>query len=364
MLNPYKHLRYLGCLVLLFLSGSLYACNFSTLTLNSETSLGGGLYQYNLTMCSPGGCDGVDIFGTCIGSQMNDNTGNWSIGVGPPATITTFTGNLSSPQTGAVFNGALTSASTFVNYTNATNWWTYETTAIVPSQPICVNLTIVTSGVPSDICVYGLEGADLIFLAPACPQVLGSTCVQPGPLEVEFIDFRADLNDDQVELGWSTAMERRHDKFLIERSPDGGHYTSVGEVKGTGESSTVRQYQFADLNPEPGANHYRIAAVDQDGLAQYTNSIQVLYEPQSFKLDRVYPNPASDHATLEFIATQEEQGRLLAFDIEGRQVIDQELTVDAGRNVIRLETAAWPTGIYTLAITGQQGKLVTKIVRQ
>lgn len=175
-------------LVALF-AGSLAACNFSTLTLNNVTNLGGGQYTFNLTMCAPGGCDVVDIIsGACIGTEMNDNTGNWGIGIDPSATITGFTSSLTSPMTGALYNGSLTSAATFVTYSNSTTWWTNDNTSIGPSQQYCVNLSITTNGVPTDICVYGLEGADNLYLAPSCPQVLGVTCVQPGPLEVEFID--------------------------------------------------------------------------------------------------------------------------------------------------------------------------------
>lgn len=361
--NHQGNLKNLLCLIVLLFGGASYACNFSSLTLVSESSLGGGQYQFNLQMCAPGGCDGVDIFGTCIGSEMNDNTGNWCLGLGS-GTFSSFPANLTSPQSGAVYSGALTSASSFACYSNATSWWAYEATTTVPTQQFCINFSIVTNGVPSDICVYGLEGADLIYLPPACPQVLGVTCIQPGPLEVEFIDFRADLEGDVVDLAWSTARERNHDRFLVEVSPDGGHYESVGEIKGEGESNSVKQYEFTHLSPNPGMNHYRITAVDMDGLSQHTNTIQVLYNPQGFKLDRIYPNPATDQSNLEFISSSEGVGKMAVFGLDGKQVLMKEIEFVAGRNLLQLEMSDWPPGVYSVLLMGESGNLKTKIVKR
>ncbi len=346
-------------------AGSLSACNLSSLTLNNVTSIGGNQYTFDLTMCAPGGCDVVDIFtGACIGTEMNDNTGNWGIGIDPSATIVNFSNTLTSPMTGSLYNGSLTSAATFVTYSNATSWWTSDNTAIQPSGQYCVNLSITTQGVPTDICVYGLEGADNLFLAPSCPQVLGVTCVQPGPLEVEFIDFRASLENDVVGLDWSVAYERDHHHYVIEHSLTGAHYEAVGEVAGSGDTEETRFYHGDHLNPGEGINYYRIGAVDMDGLYQYSNVIQVIYEPQGFKLSRVFPIPAVDNIKIEYITEAAGTFMLQVYDVSGKMVYQSKMESSIGRNRFAVDMAGWASGSYIARVSNRGNTLVKQILKQ
>lgn len=346
-------------------AGGLSACNFSSLTLNNVTSIGGGQYTFDLTMCVPGGCDVVDIFtGACIAAEMNDNTGNWGIGIDPSATITNFSNTLTSPMTGALYNGSLTSAATFVTYSNATTWWTSDATSITPSTLMCVNLSITTQGVPQDICVYGLEGADNLYLSPSCPQVVGVTCVQPGNLDVEFVDFRAELENDIVSLDWNIAFEREHDRYVIEHSPTGNHYEAVGVIPGVGNTEEAQHYHGEHIDPQKGLNYYRIGAVGLDGRYQYSNVIQVIYRPEGFKFSRVFPVPAVDNVNIEFISEVSSPFELMVFDMGGRLVHQNRMEGVAGRNRFEVDMSSWGSGNYIARVSSNGRSLQKKLIKQ
>ncbi len=352
-------------LVALF-AGTLSACNFSTLSLNNVVSNGSNSFTFNLTMCAPSGCNTVDFLtGACIGAEMNDNTGNWGIGIDPSATITSFTGALTSPQTAALYTGSLTSAGTFVTYSNASTWWTSDATSIQPSTQACVNLQITTTGYPTDICVYGLEGADNLYTSPACPQVNGVTCVQPVPLEVEFLDFRAALQGDEVLLNWNVSFERDHDRYIIEHSPTGTHYESIASIPGAGENTNeVQSYQGRHLEPVEGINYYRISAVDLDGYYQYSNVIQVIYQPTGLKLARVFPVPSATESQIEYITEASGTYALDVFDLRGQQVMSQEMNATPGRNLFKVNMETWASGRYFARISGPGGQLNSKLIKR
>jgi|GEM_PF-6954783 len=364
MITLFYQMRTLvAALVLMLFTGVASACNFSTLTLDNVVNLGGNLYTFNMTMCAPGGCTATDIFGTCINAEMNDNTGNWGIGIDPSATITSFTPTLTSPMTGALYTGALTSASTFVTYSNGTTWWTNDAVNVTPSQQFCASFSITTNGVPTDICAYGLEGADNLYNSPACPQVNGVTCVQPGVLAVEFLDFRTKVDQDAVALDWIIGFEEDHDHYVIEHSVTGSHFSSIGEVDGLGNTTETQYYGFKHLEPVAGINHYRIAAVDINGLYQYSNSIQVIYEPSGFTMSRVYPNPSPGITHLEFISERAIPFTLKAYDMAGRLVHEDAMEAREGRNTFHWDKTLLPEGQYVVHLSGAGRSLKTKIMK-
>jgi hypothetical protein len=61
-----------------------------------------------------------------------------------------------------------------------------------------------------------------------------------APLPLTLIRFTAGRNDDASVLQWATASEQNTLDFIVERSPDGQHYTSIGTVGAAGNSSVVR----------------------------------------------------------------------------------------------------------------------------
>lgn len=351
-------------LVLSLSFGAIWSCNYSTLTLDNVTSLGGNLYTFDLTMCAPGGCTATDIFGTCINAEMNDNTGTWGIGIDPSSTITGFTPSLNSPMNGSLYTGALTSASTFVTYSNsASNWWTNDAVGVTPSQQFCTSFTITTSGFPTDICAYGLEGGNGLYNAPSCPQVNGVTCVQPAVLGVEFLEFRTKIEQDAVKMDWIIGYEEDHDRYVIEHSLTGSHFTAIGEVPGVGNTEETQYYGFKHFEPVAGVNHYRIAAVDLNGLYQYSNSIQVRYEPSGITLSRIYPNPSPGLTHLEFISERATPFTLKAYDMAGRLVHQDALEAQEGRNTFHWDKSLLSEGQYVVHISGAGRTLKTKVLK-
>ena len=97
-----------------------------------------------------------------------------------------------------------------------------------------------------------------------------------APLPVEMTAFTASSQYLDAELHWSTATEINTNGFEIERSFSGDlsdaaphdssalvQWTSVGFVKGAGESSSKRQYSFVDRKGSGGPLFVSIESVGQ-----------------------------------------------------------------------------------------------------
>ena len=142
-------------LLVLLANTKIFACDFTTLTVNSVTPVGAD-YQINLTFCAGEG----DV------SQVFDDTGNFRftfVGatgiVAFPATI-----NPAGVSAGNLYTGA--AGTNTIDYTNALNWFHVADNSGVVNQ-YCYTVSFTVSGSPTSVELGGMESADVI--PGSCP---------------------------------------------------------------------------------------------------------------------------------------------------------------------------------------------------
>ncbi|GAA4392874.1 hypothetical protein GCM10023186_43860 [Hymenobacter koreensis] len=127
--------------------------------------------------------------------------------------------------------------------------------------------------------------------------------VPAAPLPVEFSAFTAKAAGNAVDVAWETASERASSHYEVERATDAKEgFVPVGRVEAAGNTATRQRYNLrdADVAKLPaGTLYYRLRQVDTDGTAVYTAPVAVRWQPGlALSLD-VYPNPASETATVQ-----------------------------------------------------------------
>lgn len=167
------------------------------------------------------------------------------------------------------------------------------------------------------------------------------------PLPLTLTRFTANRDDDESLLQWETGMEQNTLDFIVERSSDGQHYSTIGTVDAAGNSTIARNYEFTDRTPRPNANFYRLKLTDIDG--QYTYSpVCVVNYPVANRLFWYATGPGSATVSLsqgnnEFYSLADASGRLIRLG-----------QLSGGKT----QFAGLPAGIYFVRI----GSLVTKII--
>ena len=79
-------------------------------------------------------------------------------------------------------------------------------------------------------------------------------------------------------LEWATDWELNNDYFEVQRSSDRTLFSSIGEVKGVGNSQTKQEYSFIDDYPLTSINYYRLKQIDFDGGYEYSPIIEIAIE--------------------------------------------------------------------------------------
>ena len=175
-------------------------------------------------------------------------------------------------------------------------------------------------------------------------------CDITQPLPVSLIDVYAERMDGTVQLTWITASETNNDYFTIERSSDGIEFTSIGTMKGAGNSNQLLHYQFSDDAPLSGLAYYRIKQTDFDGAFSYSRIVSVDYddimEPLSVS---VFPNPANDYITVKASRYFVDK-KYKIFNIMGTLIMEGALNGISDRVYFGKLTA----GMYLLDIDGME----------
>lgn len=173
-------------------------------------------------------------------------------------------------------------------------------------------------------------------------------------LPMELLSLTASPRDGTVDLSWRTLSELNSDHFVVERSPDGFDFVPVGTVAAMGNSTSTVDYVFTDAQPTRGMNYYRLRQVDQDALAQLSNTVTALIvhgrnEPM------VVPNPLTGSAHVILENAPEEPLSYRVTDAAGRVVQERSLGVPEGVKQFTIAMDEADAGAYFLTIMDEAG---------
>ncbi|MBI4647878.1 MAG: T9SS type A sorting domain-containing protein, partial [Bacteroidia bacterium] len=198
-------------------------------------------------------------------------------------------------------------------------------------------------------------------------------------LPIELLSFDAVFNGSAVELTWTTASEINNDYFTIERS-DGtmDDWNIVGTVKGAGNSSTLRNYEFTDQpetrlvvseaeltqNPET-VLYYRLKQTDFDGRFKYSSVVSVKLKSKGEI--RIFPNPLyNETAKLDLSGFKENEKITVAVqDVMGRELFSKIIIMDKATDIAVLDYfQKLHEGCYFVIVSSQKEFYKQKIIVQ
>lgn len=168
-------------------------------------------------------------------------------------------------------------------------------------------------------------------------------------LSLDWVNFTAQQQQQEVILHWATANEKDNLDFVIERANSNQDFTAIGQVKA--KNTVTARYRFVDKTPLIGNNLYRIAQRNMDGTTTYSTIQSVDYDYKNTV--QIFPNPTTDK--LQVTGVHQENIQVEVYDLQQRLILQ---TTDL--QYINLPKA----GLYTLKIY-QNNQLikVEKVVR-
>jgi len=219
-----------------------------------------------------------------------------------------------------------------------------------------VTVTNLQPGTPYYFSVFEYNdfGATSQVLTTTPASLLVNTLILP----VQLIHFKGVAANGKVQLSWATAAEENSERFDIQRSADGSHFTTIATVAAAGNSSSRRDYGHTDQQPLSGVQYYRLKQVDRDGQTEYSSIVRV--DLQKAILIEGIANPIQGH-TIEITWNGQPRSSSVInlYDVQGRLVARQP--AQGGKN--RLDVSGLGKGLYLLeAVSGPEVQVI-KLIR-
>lgn len=173
-------------------------------------------------------------------------------------------------------------------------------------------------------------------------------------LPLKLVSFSGTAYASVNKLSWQTTDEINTKVFLIERSNDGIHFSTIGTVAAANQHGN-NNYSYSDDKLQGSVQFYRLKMMDIDGKSQYGNIIKL----QSSSVSRftVFPNPVTNSVTLNGLHSK---GQIEISDIQGRVI--KKVTVIAQTQTINLEN--YSKGMYIIGYRYDNNFICEKLLKE
>ena len=182
---------------------------------------------------------------------------------------------------------------------------------------------------------------------------------------VELVSFNASAIGSVVNLSWITATEINNNGFSIERQTGTSNWQTIGFVKGSGTTTAISNYNFADRNIlSQKIYSYRLKQIDFDGTFSYSKVVQVSTNLIStFELKQNYPNPFNPSTQISFSLAQNGFVTLSVFNLLGQEVKNLvNRGMEAGSHSISFDASSLQSGVYIYKLTSSGSTLTRKMM--
>ncbi|MFI5218484.1 MAG: hypothetical protein ACHQNT_03265 [Bacteroidia bacterium] len=177
-----------------------------------------------------------------------------------------------------------------------------------------------------------------------------------SPLPVELANFSAACKNNFVRLVWQTASEINNDYFSIWRAADAINFSVIGKIKGAGNSTSIKNYEWIDEQPINGKSYYRLQQTDFDGQMEFSeviSSVTCNFRGRN-KLIIQSAGLFSNSILLNLTTSFSGNHFIRVFDTNGKQVFSEILYLNEGKSEIKIRYPFPTGGLYYISIINSE----------
>ncbi len=176
---------------------------------------------------------------------------------------------------------------------------------------------------------------------------------------INLTTFTGSKIEKNVQLNWATATEKNNSHFDIQRSNDGINFENITKVIGKGNSSSINNYSYTDINVPSNNLYYRLQQVDVNGKATLSAVILIKYDIKvNFELS-VYPNPVANHTAIITLKNAPiAQYSVSVKSIKGETIFTKTINQNAVNGSVEMQLpTSIAKGLYVLNVVSVDCKI-------
>ncbi|HLG40577.1 MAG TPA: T9SS type A sorting domain-containing protein [Chitinophagaceae bacterium] len=184
------------------------------------------------------------------------------------------------------------------------------------------------------------------------PFALAAMAGSSNLLPVMFYNVKSYEKNHGVQVEWTNLTERDLVSYVVERSPDGQHFTIIKEQPPRGNQNDKESYSAFDAAPFSGINYYRIKAMEISGKIIYSKVMMVAIG-NTVRGFSIYPNPVQGNQVSVSMNGKKGQYSVKILNTAGQEMYSVRLNHqgDSMSQTIDIPYNIRP-GVYNMMISG------------
>lgn len=242
-------------------------------------------------------------------------------------------------------------------HVNTTNGQAGNTASDASDQRGTVNVSF-GSNILTSIKVHynNAPGADA---DPASQAIaVGSVSFTSTTLPVTFLSFSGQRQSQDVSLNWTTLQEFNSASFEIERSNGSNSWQKIGTIAASGNTTTEKNYNFVDANPQGSLLLYRLKQIDTDNKFKYSTIVRI--SAKNITTDMLsYPNPFTSQVNININSSVNQPVAVILYGAVGQILRRETNKLYIGNNSIEMSNLdKLAAGIYYFEIKDETGLIL------
>ncbi|HFC01314.1 MAG TPA: hypothetical protein ENJ53_10960 [Phaeodactylibacter sp.] len=190
----------------------------------------------------------------------------------------------------------------------------------------------------------------LVFVTFISLATANARCVYLQPVNIKIMEVGNMLS-------WSTYKEVDNKFFVIEKSVDGITFKKVGDVKGAGNSNTIRTYRFLDFALGERKIFYRLLHYTSDGSYTISETFIVEKNTQNNLMITSMSSTVTDKKlSLTIRSSVDARVSFVFKNYKGKVIARGKKKIAKGLNALSFNCSKLPVGRYELTLIGNNEK--------
>ncbi len=177
-------------------------------------------------------------------------------------------------------------------------------------------------------------------------------------LPVELMFFRAEVNNNNIILKWSTLSETNNDFFVLEKGSSAHDFSIIATIPGSGNSNVPQYYSHEDQTEPNTLVYYRLSQYDYDGTQEVIGVITaasgIIHKQELL----MFKNPVTADEQIQLTLLKEIQGVIKIMTPEGKLVYSNEITPHSGN----IQVGNLKPGMYVIILETEYLRASYKLI--
>ena len=171
------------------------------------------------------------------------------------------------------------------------------------------------------------------------------------PVKLVSLEAKA-VDNEKIEVRWTTATEINNEGFEIHRSTDGVNFEKITWVGGNGSTTRTINYAYTDYEVKSNIlYYYKLKQIDFDGQYEFSKIVHAKLSGSGIVASiTLIPNPTRETGVIEIQSEVGENIQVRLIDMYGKTLECRQFVSEQSISKVQIGLSNFSHGVYNVVV--------------